>query len=109
MVSTGGSGTGPILLSQASFLLAHIASSGPVPLSASGPVPSDIGCQTSVRHRVSELGRFRPLTPVFLRFPGSFHIRPERFVGNTGPGLNALSGSLQDRLKPRRMGHHQTL
>jgi len=30
-----GSGTGPILLSQASFLLAHIANSGPVPLSAS--------------------------------------------------------------------------
>ena len=30
-----GSGTGPILLSQASFLLAH--NSGPVPLSASCP------------------------------------------------------------------------
>ena len=30
------SGTGPILLSQATFLLAHIANSGPVPLSASG-------------------------------------------------------------------------
>src|SRR5271157_1367481 len=30
----GGSGTGPILLSQATFLLAHIADSGPVPLSA---------------------------------------------------------------------------
>jgi len=29
-----GSGTGPILLSQATFLLAHIANSGPVPLSA---------------------------------------------------------------------------
>ena len=28
-----GSGTGPILLSQATFLLAHIANSGPVPLS----------------------------------------------------------------------------
>ena len=27
-----GSGTGPILLSQATFLLAHIANSGPVPL-----------------------------------------------------------------------------
>ena len=45
----GGSGTGPILLSQATFVLAHIANSGPVPLSAvsrfplhianSGPVP----------------------------------------------------------------------
>ncbi len=30
-----GSGTGPILLSQATFLLAHIANSGPVPLSPS--------------------------------------------------------------------------
>ena len=30
-----GSGTGPILLSQATFVLAHIANSGPVPLSAS--------------------------------------------------------------------------
>ncbi len=30
-----GSGTGPILLSQASFLLAHFANSGPVPLSHS--------------------------------------------------------------------------
>ena len=30
-----GSGTGPILLNQASFLLAHIANSGPVPVSAS--------------------------------------------------------------------------
>src|SRR5271157_5572428 len=29
-----GSGTGPILLSQATFMLAHIANSGPVPLSA---------------------------------------------------------------------------
>ena len=28
-----GSGTGPILLSQATFVLAHIANSGPVPLS----------------------------------------------------------------------------
>ena len=28
----GGNGTGPILLSQATFLLAHIANSGPVPL-----------------------------------------------------------------------------
>ncbi len=28
-----GSGSGPILLSQATFLLAHIANSGPVPLS----------------------------------------------------------------------------
>ena len=27
-----GSGTGPILLSQATFLLAHIANNGPVPL-----------------------------------------------------------------------------
>ena len=36
----GGSGTGPILLSQVTFLLAHIANSGPVPFSApSGPVP----------------------------------------------------------------------
>src|SRR5208337_3050695 len=33
-----GSGTGPILLSQATFLLAHIANSGPVPLSA----PADL-------------------------------------------------------------------
>ena len=32
-----GSGTGPILLSQATFLLAHIANSGPVPLSAPRP------------------------------------------------------------------------
>ena len=31
-----GSGTGPILLSQATFLLAHIANSGPVPLSGFG-------------------------------------------------------------------------
>ena len=31
-----GSGTGPILLSQATFLLAHIANNGPVPLS---PLP----------------------------------------------------------------------
>src|SRR5271157_604124 len=30
-----GPGTGPILLSQATFVLAHIANSGPVPLSAS--------------------------------------------------------------------------
>ncbi len=30
----GGSGTGPILLSQASFLLAHIANIEPVPLPA---------------------------------------------------------------------------
>ena len=28
----GGSGTGPILLSQATFLLAHIANFGPVPV-----------------------------------------------------------------------------
>jgi len=28
-----GSGTGPILLSQATFLLLHIANSGPIPLS----------------------------------------------------------------------------
>ena len=33
----GRSGTGPILLSQATFLLAHIANSGPVPLSRSDP------------------------------------------------------------------------
>ena len=31
------SGTGPILLSQATFVLAHIANSGPVPLSLSAP------------------------------------------------------------------------
>ena len=35
--SARGSGTGPILLSQATFLLAHIANSGPVPLPASCP------------------------------------------------------------------------
>ncbi len=33
-VQRGGSGTGPILLSQATFLLAHLANSGPVPLSS---------------------------------------------------------------------------
>ena len=33
-----GSGTGPILLSQATFLLAHIANSGPVPLPLSLPI-----------------------------------------------------------------------
>ena len=38
-VARSGSGTGPILLSQATFLLAHIANSGPVPLSRSGRVP----------------------------------------------------------------------
>ncbi len=32
-----GSGTGPILLSQATFLLAHIANSGPVPLRFNNP------------------------------------------------------------------------
>src|SRR5271165_1044908 len=32
LIAEPGSGTGPILLSQASFLLAHIANSGPVPL-----------------------------------------------------------------------------
>ncbi len=34
-----GSGTGPILLSQATFLLAHIANNGPVPLPASSRFP----------------------------------------------------------------------
>ena len=34
-----GNGTGPILLSQATFLLAHIANSGPVPLAVLTPVP----------------------------------------------------------------------
>ena len=42
----GGSGTGPILLSQATFLLAHIANSGPVPLSASSRFPLPIYCFT---------------------------------------------------------------
>ncbi len=45
--SERGSGTGPILLSQATFLLAHIANSGPVPLSfprlASGCWPGSAG------------------------------------------------------------------
>ena len=37
-----GSGTGTILLSQATFLLAHIANNGPVPLSRSRPKRSAI-------------------------------------------------------------------
>ncbi len=43
VVLDAGSGTGPIWLSQATFLLAHIANSGPVPfpsrIANSGPVP----------------------------------------------------------------------
>src|SRR5208337_94818 len=46
-VRRGGSGTGPILLSQASFLLAHIANSGPVPLLASADLPGAAGLDGS--------------------------------------------------------------
>ena len=37
-----GNGTGPILLSQATFLLAHIANNGPVPLSPRRPAFSPL-------------------------------------------------------------------
>ena len=48
----GGSGTGPILLSQATFLLAHIANSGPVPLSVSPPGTTciDLGRHGPIPH-----------------------------------------------------------
>src|SRR5271157_515528 len=44
-----GSGTGPILLSQATFLLAHIANSGPVPLSLS-PKPKTFKSRSRITH-----------------------------------------------------------
>ena len=55
-----GSGTGPILLSQATFLLAHIANSGPVPLSSATPagvnpaVPRIACCRTMPRQSLSD-------------------------------------------------------
>ena len=49
--SVEGSGTGPILLSQATFLLAHIANNGPVPLSRVLTDPSRFPASRFLRSR----------------------------------------------------------
>jgi hypothetical protein len=57
-----GSGTGPILLSQASFLLAHIANSGPVPLPAPPPVPLPAPPQEGLLGLAGGLGKQAAVT-----------------------------------------------
>ncbi len=108
-----GSGTGPILLSQATFLLAHIANSGPVPLSAP---PAFRSSGAKPKH-----GRILEQAPKFLlgyaitatkQYSLGWHLRSPRFhplptqkkTGPTKAGTDFSNCSLSLSKKSSKFG-----